>query len=203
MQFFAGQGLADRRSTTSGPRSTANFTDGFKVASTGDDGKQYFVPIDYYPWAVFYRKSLFADKGYTIPTTWDELKTLAAKMQTDGSSRSPSADKDGWPAMGTFDILNLRVNGYDFHVGLMAGKQKWTDPKVTRRLQRSGRRSCPFHQDARGRTQVAGRRGRARPEEDRDVSPGPVHGRRVRGTQDQADLADLDFFPYPTLGTSV
>ena len=33
--------------------------------------------------------------------------------------------------MGTFDILNLRMNGYDFHVDLMAGKQKWTDPKVT------------------------------------------------------------------------
>ena len=26
------------------------------------------------------------------------------------------ADKDGWPAMGTFDILNMRINGYDFHV---------------------------------------------------------------------------------------
>ena len=32
--------------------------------------------------------------------------------------------------MGTFDILNLRLNGYDFHVDLMAGKEKWTDPKV-------------------------------------------------------------------------
>ena len=40
------------------------------------------------------------------------------------------ADKDGWPAQGTFDILDLRLNGYQFHVDLMAGKQKWTDPKV-------------------------------------------------------------------------
>ena len=32
--------------------------------------------------------------------------------------------------MGTFDILNMRMNGYDFHVGLMAGTEKWTDPKT-------------------------------------------------------------------------
>ena len=37
---------------------------------------------------------------------------------------------DGWPAMGTFDILNMRMNGYEFHIDLMAGKEKWTDPKV-------------------------------------------------------------------------
>jgi multiple sugar transport system substrate-binding protein len=40
-----------------------------KSASTGADGHQYFIPIYNYPWAVFYRKSLFADKGYKIPTT--------------------------------------------------------------------------------------------------------------------------------------
>ena len=64
---------------------------------------------------------MFAEKGYTIPTTLDEFKTLAAKMQTDGLIPIAFGDKDGWPAMGTFDILNLRHNGYDFHVGLMAG----------------------------------------------------------------------------------
>ena len=32
--------------------------------------------------------------------------------------------------MGTFDILNMRLNGYQFHVDLMAGKEKWTDTKV-------------------------------------------------------------------------
>ena len=45
-------------SATSGA-SRRNFTDSFKKASTGDDGKQYFVPFYNYPWAVFYRKSVF------------------------------------------------------------------------------------------------------------------------------------------------
>ena len=39
------------------------FGEGFKNASTALDGKQYFVPFYYYPWAVHYRKSVFDDPG--------------------------------------------------------------------------------------------------------------------------------------------
>ena len=46
--------------------------------------------------------------------------------------------------MGTFDILNLRLNGYDFHVDLMAGKEKWTDPKVTAVFQKWAE-ILPYH----------------------------------------------------------
>ena len=99
-------------------------------AAQGDDGKKYAVPIVSYPWVVLYRKSLFEEKGYTVPKTWDEFVTLAKKMQADGLIPLAFADKDGWPAMGTFDILNMRLNGYKFHADLLAGKEKWTDPKV-------------------------------------------------------------------------
>ena len=32
--------------------------------------------------------------------------------------------------MGTFDILNMRLNGYEFHIGLMEGREKWDDPRT-------------------------------------------------------------------------
>ena len=32
--------------------------------------------------------------------------------------------------MGTFDQLNLRINGYQFPVDLMAGKEAWDSPQV-------------------------------------------------------------------------
>ena len=32
--------------------------------------------------------------------------------------------------MGFFDILNMRQNGYQFHVDLMAGNERWTDARV-------------------------------------------------------------------------
>ena len=130
MRFFASKGLAtaidDVWATV-----TSNYTAGFTTAVTGDDKHVYGIPVDYYPWCVFYRKSVFSAKGYTVPATWTDFIALCNKMKTDGLTPIAFADKDGWPAMGTFDILNLRLNGYDFHVGLMTGKNKWTDPKVT------------------------------------------------------------------------
>ncbi|MBM7081857.1 ABC transporter substrate-binding protein [Micromonospora humidisoli] len=128
MRFFAAKGLAGDISDLWGKLS--GYSDAFKKASTGDDGKQYFVPSSYYPWAVFYRKSVWKQYGYQVPTTLDQLTTLSAQMKRDGLTPIAFADKDGWPAMGTFDILNLRINGYQFHIDLMAGKEAWTSDKV-------------------------------------------------------------------------
>lgn len=198
MRFFAAQGLATDISDVWG-KVGGNYSDAFKVGSTGDDGKQYFIPIYNYPWAVFYRKSVFADKGYTPPTTLDEFKTLAAKMKSDGLIPMAFGDSDGWPAMGTFDILNLRQNGYDFHVGLMAGSEKWTDPKV-KAVFEVFKDLLPFYQEgAAGRTW-------------QDAAQALVQkkaGMYLLGMfvsqqfqeAGQAELDDLDFFPYPNFGT--
>ena len=128
MQFFAEKGLAgDITDVWAG---IDGMSDALKKASTGADGKQYFVPMTNYPWAVFYRKSVFKEKGYQVPKTLDELNALGAQMKKDGLAPIAFGDKDGWPAMGTFDQLNLRVNGYDYHVSLMAGEEAWNSDKV-------------------------------------------------------------------------
>ena len=129
MRAYAKQGLAapiDDVWETIG----ANFPEGFAQASTGDDGKKYFVPLYNYPWAVFYRPSVFKQFGYEKPKTMDELVALSKQMQKDKLTPIAFGDKDGWPAFGTFDYLNMRQNGYDFHIELMAHKHSWEDPKV-------------------------------------------------------------------------
>jgi multiple sugar transport system substrate-binding protein len=108
----------------------SGFSAGLKAASTSTDGHQYFVPNYNYPWGFFYRKSLWADKGYEIPTKFDDLVTLAKKMQADGIIPIGFADKDAWPACGTFDIINMRLNGYQFHLDLCTHKESWNQPKV-------------------------------------------------------------------------
>ena len=140
MKFFADQGFNVPIDDV-WAKVKDNYSEGFAQSVVGNDKKVYAIPVDYYPWAVFYRKSVFADKKYDIPKTWDELKALCTKMQTDGLTPIAFGDKDGWPAMGTFDILNLRLNGYDFHVGLMAGTRSGPTPR-SRPSSRSGRRSC-------------------------------------------------------------
>jgi multiple sugar transport system substrate-binding protein len=195
MNFFAAQGLATAIDDV-WAKVKGNFGGPFPGSATASDGKVYLIPTDYYPWAVFYRKSVFADKSYTIPTTWDDLKTLCAKMKSDGLIPIAFADVEGWPAMGTFDILNLRINGYQFHIDLMAGKQKWTDPKITTVFQKWNE-ILPYHQDA-----ATGRKWVDAAATLQQKKAGMyLLGLFVSGAfTDPADLADLDFFPFPYMG---
>ena len=202
-EVLRGPGPRRRRSTTCGPRSRATTPRASPTSVVGNDSKVYGIPVDYYPWAVFYRKSVFADKGYTDPRRpGTTSRRCARRCRRDGLTPIAFGDKDGWPAMGTFDILNLRLNGYDFHVGLMAGKEKWTDPKVTAVFQKWAE-ILPFHakdyagltwQDA-ADTLVQKKSGM--------YLLGLFVSAQFAATKDPADLDDLDFFPFPTLGHPV
>jgi multiple sugar transport system substrate-binding protein len=149
MRFFAAQGLIG---DVSDLYPITGVGDAMVKASTGDDGKQYFVPEQNYPWAVFYRKSLWEQNGWTPPTTLDEMKALCTTIQGTGLVPIAFADKDGWPAMGTFDIINMRTNGYDFHIALMAGEESWESEEV-KQVFRTWAELVPFQQpDPLGRT---------------------------------------------------
>ncbi|MEH0825168.1 MULTISPECIES: ABC transporter substrate-binding protein [unclassified Micromonospora] len=196
MRFFAAKGLAGDLSDVWGKLS--GYSDAFKKASTGDDGKQYFVPASYYPWAVFYRKSVWQQRGYQVPKTLDELNTLGAQMKKDGLTPIAFADKDGWPAMGTFDILNLRINGYQFHVDLMAGKEAWTSDKVKKVFDTwSG--LLPLHQaDSLGRTWQE-----AAQSLQQKKSGMYLLGLFVAQQFSNEEQDDLDFFTFPEVDSTI
>jgi multiple sugar transport system substrate-binding protein len=197
MRFFAKQGLftpIDDVWTKVG----SNFSDAMKTASTSDDNHQYLVPFDTYAWTVYYRKSVFAEKGYQIPTTLDEFKTLAQKMIGDGLVPIGLGQKDGWPAMGHFDIMDLRENGYQFHVDLMNGLQKWTDPKV-KQVFTVWKSLIPFYQSgSAGRLWQDAAAGLVKKTTGMMLQPQVAETFSAAGT---TDFADLDFFSWPNHGT--
>lgn len=196
MRFFADQGLAGDVSDVW--EGLTGYTEGFKSASTATDGKQYLVPFSYYPWAVFYRKSVFEAGGYTVPKTLEEMKALATDMKAKGLVPIAFADKDGWPAMGTFDILNMRVNGYDFHIDLMAGNKSWTSPEV-KEVFTLWADLLPFHQaDSLGRTW----------QEAAQSLQQKKAGMYLLGlfmTQQfpKEELGDVDFFTFPEVDSAI
>ncbi|MCM0673963.1 ABC transporter substrate-binding protein [Micromonospora phytophila] len=196
MRFFAAKGLAGDVSDVWGKLSGQS--EAFKKASTGDDGKQYFVPASYYPWAVFYRKSVWQQNGYQVPKTLDELTTLSTEMKKDGLNPIAFADKDGWPAMGTFDILNLRINGYQFHVDLMAGKEAWTSDKV-KKVFDTWRGLLPLHQpDSLGRTWQE-----AAQSLQQKKSGMYLLGLFVAQQFSNEEQSDLDFFTFPEIDPAI
>ncbi|WP_320064807.1 ABC transporter substrate-binding protein [Micromonospora sp. RTGN7] len=196
MRFFAQRGLASDLSDIW--NLLAGYSEAFKKASTGDDGKQYFVPTTYYPWAVFYRKSVWQQRGYQPPKTLDELTALGAQMKKDGLTPIAFADKDGWPAMGTFDILNLRINGYQFHIDLMAGKEAWTSEKV-KKVFDTWAGLLPLHQaDSLGRTWQE-----AAQSLQQKKSGMYLLGLFVGQQFSNEEQDDLDFFTFPEIDPAI
>jgi multiple sugar transport system substrate-binding protein len=193
MRFFASQGLATPIDDV-WDKIGANFSDAFKSASKGDDGHYYFVPLYNYPWAIFYRKSVFAAKGYQIPTTWDAFVALQKQMQKDGLVPMAMGEKDAWPALGTFDIINMRLNGFQFHMDLMAHKVPWDDPKVLA-VFTQWTEILPYQQ--------AGANGRIWQDAAKTLLNKQAGmyllGSFVAQQFTGADLDDLDFFPYPAI----
>jgi multiple sugar transport system substrate-binding protein len=193
MRLFADEGLAADVSDV-WAEIGSGYRPALKAASTASDGRQYFVPFTSSPWAVFYRRGLWEERGYRPPATLDELTALARRMKRDGLVPFAFADKEGWPAMGTFDILNMRMNGYDFHVSLLAGRESWTDGRV-RRVFDGWRGLLEYHQrGALRRTWQEAGRSLAQKKAGMYLS-----GMFLTTHLSESDRADLDFFTFPEI----
>jgi len=198
MRFFAAQDLLGDITDVWDSGLNDLLAPGFKVASTGDDGKQYFVPWSYYLWGIYYRPSVFAANGWTAPKTLDELKSLASNMKAKGLTPFAFGNDGRWPAMGTFDQLNFRTNGYQFHVDLMAGKEKWTDERV-KTVFTTWESLLPFHQEnPNGRKWEAAAAGIVNKEAGM-MTIGTFIGNQFP----KGDTSDLDFFTFPEIDKAV
>lgn len=94
------------------------------------DGKKWGVPYTYYQWGIYYRKDIFADLGIEPPTDWDGLLAACATLKDNGVTPFAIGTKALWPTGGWFDYLNLRENGYEFHMELTGGEVPYTDDRV-------------------------------------------------------------------------
>ena len=108
------------------------------------------------------------------------------------------AAKDAWAPMGTFDVLNMRLNGYDFHMELCQGKQKWDSPEV-RNVFATWKTLLPYQQEnSLGRTWQEAATSMANGECGMYLLGTFV----VDGVPPEA-AADLDFFTFPALDDTI
>ena len=112
-----------------GDQLPASFVGG---ATNPADSKQYIIPTTWYPWGLHYRKSTMQELGLDPENiaTWDDFMKLLEGTKKKGLVGYALGDKGGWEAMGTFDVINARLNGYNYHIDLLNGRAKWTDEKT-------------------------------------------------------------------------
>ena len=94
------------------------------------DGKQYGVPYTYYQWGIYYREDIFNELGLSEPTTFEEEIANCQKIIDSGRKCYSIGSKFLWTAGGWFDYLNMRTNGFDFHMKLATGVAEWTSDEV-------------------------------------------------------------------------
>lgn len=129
MRFFVEQGLV---MDITDLWEEAGFTETMassRAAFTVDD-RLYGVPWGYYQWGVFYRQDLFDQYGIAVPETWDEFMAAGRTLRANGITPVSIGTRFLWTAAGWFDYLNLRINGYDFHIELTNGEVPYTDPRL-------------------------------------------------------------------------
>lgn len=100
------------------------------IEGTRVDGEVYGFPMYHYVWGLVYSKSLFNRLGLRPPKTWSEFLQTCERLKAAGVAPLALAAKDGWPAAGWFDYLDLRINGIDFHRKLLRSEVPFTDARV-------------------------------------------------------------------------
>lgn len=91
------------------------------------DGKQYCVPMNIAYWVMFYNKDAFEQHGLGVPTTWDELDTVATTLTDAGVT--PYYQTATLFTFQWFQHL-VATTDPDLYEGLTTGDVKYTDPEI-------------------------------------------------------------------------
>ena len=129
MKFFVDQGLFEDVSDVWNKHDLhAKLTSARSTVTL--DNKQWGVPTTYYQWGIYYRKDIFAKHGLGEPRSMADLMHICGTLKKNGITPFTIGTKYLWTAAGWFDYLNLRVNGYAFHMDLMDGNVSYEDSRL-------------------------------------------------------------------------
>jgi len=88
---------------------------------------------------VYYRPAVWAEAGYEVPTTWDEMMALSKQMVEDGETPwcigIESGGATGWPATDWIEDIMLRTVSPETYDKWTKGELKFDSPEVRNAIQ--------------------------------------------------------------------
>lgn len=107
------------------------------------DGEFYAAPLGANVKSfVWYSPKMFADAGYEVPETFDDLIALSDRIVADGKkpwcAGIGSGDATGWPATDWMEDMMLRVHGPEVYDQWVNHEIPFNDPKVLEVLEKVG-----------------------------------------------------------------
>lgn len=101
-----------------------------QISSVSYEGKVYGIPISFYPWAIYYRHSIFNQFKLNVPKTWDDILSACKALHADNISLFAISSKSSWSLLAWLDYINLRLSGINFYRALVGGKARWDGENV-------------------------------------------------------------------------
>lgn len=86
------------------------FSTAMRIASSLGD-TPYGIPISTYQWGFYYNRAVFREHNIQEPVTWDEFIEILTILKARGVVPITLASGSGWPIVGWYEYLNLRLNG--------------------------------------------------------------------------------------------
>jgi alpha-glucoside transport system substrate-binding protein len=107
------------------------------------DGTLYATPLGANVKSlVWYSPQEFTDRGYTVPTTWDEFLALTQRIAAEGNTPLTfgieSGDATGWPLTDQLENAILEQFGPEVYDQWVAHEIPFNDPRVVQALDRVG-----------------------------------------------------------------
>ena len=116
---------------------------GWKAYATVN-GKFYGAPLGANVKSlVWYSPKMFAEKGYQVPQTWDDMIKLSDTIAGAGGAKpwcagAESGNATGWPLTDWLEEVMLRQAGPDAYDKWVSGELKFSSPEVTKALDTVG-----------------------------------------------------------------
>jgi len=139
---FAEAGQLQAASDETKAMAEANYSEDWLAYGTVD-GTFYGAPLGSNVKSfVWYSPSMFADNGWTVPETWDELIALSDEVAATGTKPwcvgVESGDATGWPATDWIEDIMLRTQTPEVYDQWTTHDIPFNDPRVAEAVDQAG-----------------------------------------------------------------
>lgn len=160
----------------------------------------YAVPITYYQWGFYYKKSNFARNNVEAPRNWEEFTRVLGTLKRRGQTPLSLGSASVWPIAAWFEFLNLNINGIAYHRRFADGDPTLSDEGIRKVLVKwKTLIDQGFFDTRHGRMNWQD----TLPDIYRETAGMTLLGNFVESIIPPAIVDDIGFFPFPRTDESV
>jgi len=164
------------------------------------NGQSWAIPISYYQWGIYYKKSLFKRLAISPPENWQQFVDMLTIIKQNNIAPIYIGSKNLWPIGAWFEYLNLRLNGLEYHNAFVRGEVSANSERIKEVLEywKNLIDRDYFFEKHQGKDLADGF-----PFIYRELAAIILSGHMVKPYMDEQIIDDIGFFPFPKIKNNI